>query len=123
MSDVLRAFIVDDQTDMRLLLRMVLSRHDDIEVTGEAANGLDAVAAIDAGYFDYLVLDQQMPGMSGLDVAREVRRQRATCPRIILWSAYLDPELEAQARALGVDRCVAKTETMTMPSVMLELAA
>src|SRR5205823_4596379 len=69
----IETLIVDDHEDIRLLLRMVLGAESDITVTGEAADGLEALDA----YVDLqpavIVLDEMMPGMRGLDVVRTLR--------------------------------------------------
>ncbi len=52
--------------------------------------------------FDVIVLDQRMPpGMSGIDVARELK-DRGTGSVVLLHSAYLDENVEAQAADLGI---------------------
>jgi two-component system response regulator AlgR len=72
---MLRIFIVDDETPARERLKELLA---DIaaqlptEVVGEAASGLDAVAQLPASRAEVLLLDIEMPGMHGLEVARHL---------------------------------------------------
>ncbi len=118
--------IVDDEIDMRLLVRVVLtSAKNGIEVVAEAVDGDHAVEVfgnLDVPVVpDVVILDNRMPGRLGIEVAAEMR---AASPEqhIILFSAYLTPELEAEAKALGIDACVSKTDVETLPDLVVELA-
>lgn len=64
----LRVIIVDDEEPARALLREYLAAHDDIEVVGECANGFEAVKAVVEHRPDLLLLDVQMPKLSGFEV-------------------------------------------------------
>ena len=118
----IEALIVDDQEDMRLLLRVFLGAQDDIVITGEASNGIDAVDA----YLDLrpavIVLDEMMPRMRGLDVVRTLR-DRGDEPRVVLCSAHLDTRMKEEASELGVDRCVSKNDMDGVVAAIRELAA
>lgn len=123
----LTALIVDDDIDMRLLIRLVLeaSRHG-IDVVGDAVDGADAIASIvvldPPPVPTVVVLDNRMPGLSGLEVAAQVR-QRGEYPRIILFSAFLTPELRAQAKEIGIDACLGKTDVDQLPDLIMKLTA
>ena len=67
-SGPLRVAIVDDEAPARALLREYLSPCPDVEVVAECANGFEAVAAVERVSPALLVLDVQMPGLSGFDV-------------------------------------------------------
>ena len=118
----IEALIVDDQEDMRLLLRVFLGAQADITITGEAADGVEAVDA----YIDLrptvIVLDEMMPRMRGLDVVRTLR-DRGDEPRVVLFSAYLDTNTRTAASALGVDWCVSKSDVGSVVGAVRELAA
>lgn len=64
----MRLMIVDDEPLARMLLREYLAAHADIDIVAECANGADAIAAIDALQPDLVLLDIQMPRLSGFDV-------------------------------------------------------
>lgn len=68
----LRALIVDDEPLARESLRLLLSKHDDVSVAGEASHGREALAMIRRQKPDLLFLDVQMPGVSGLEVLRKL---------------------------------------------------
>ncbi len=95
----LRVLIVDDEQPARERLRQLLDDADGYEVSGEAANGHDAVAhATDA---DIVLLDIRMPGMDGLEAARHINELEAP-PAIVFTTAYDEYAIEAfDARAVG----------------------
>lgn len=65
----MRAIVVDDEPLARDGLRLMLAAHPDVEVVGEAGNGRDALAVFAATAPDLLLIDIQMPEMSGLELA------------------------------------------------------
>ena len=119
--------IVDDEIDMRLLVRVVLeSAKHGIEVVGEAVDGHDAVTVFGTlnppAIPDVVVLDNRMPGPSGIEVARQMLEAEPE-QHIILFSAFFTPELEAEARELGIAACVSKSDFETLPDLVVELAS
>ena len=118
----IQTLIVDDQDDIRLLLRLVLGAESDIEVAGEAANGKEAVDAYIDLRPNVVVLDEMMPGMNGLEVVRTLR-DRGDEPRVVLCSAHLDTHVRHEASELGVDRCVSKNDVNGVITAVRELAA
>ena len=100
--------IVDDEEDMRVLVRAIISSGD-ISVVGEAADGVQALARSDELDPDVIVLDQMMPGMTGLETARLILERRPG-QAILLFSAFLNDELRAEADAIGVSGCLTKDQ-------------
>ena len=82
-----RVLIVDDDALVRSGLRMLLSGSEDIHIVGEAANGAEAVAKVDAFGPDVVLMDIRMPGMDGL-AATEVLRRRERAPEIIVLTTF-----------------------------------
>jgi CheY-like chemotaxis protein len=115
--------IVDDESDMRLLARTVLARAG-IEVVGEAADGAEAMSTVEEldppPMPTVILLDNRMPGLSGLDVAAKVL-ERTPSQLIILFSAYLDEETIAQAKRFGVAACVSKKDVFALPDIIRAL--
>jgi DNA-binding NarL/FixJ family response regulator len=70
----LRIVVADDHAVVRAGLRALLSAVDGYELVGEAATGTEAVRAAVTLHPDVLVMDIQMPGMSGIDATREIGR-------------------------------------------------
>jgi response regulator NasT len=82
---------------------------DGFDVVGQAASGEDAVDLVEKATPDVIVMDYKMPGMDGLSAARAIRDTR-TSQAIILYTAYLDPTIEAEAKEAGVALCIGKVE-------------
>ena len=124
-ADPVTVLVADDEEDMRTLVRVTLARAN-VQVVAEANDGQEAMDAINRldppPVPTALILDNRMPGMSGLDVAATVLERTPNQP-IILFSAFLTPEIRAQAKALGIRACVSKTDIQRLPGVITDLAA
>ena len=103
-----RVMVVDDTDHVRNMLVDMLEL-DGFEVVGQAASGEEAVDAVEKAEPDVIVMDFKMPGMDGLTAARAIRTTR-TDQAIILYTAYLDPSIEAQAKEVGIAVCIGKVE-------------
>ena len=108
MTAGVRVMVVDDTDHVRNMLVDMLEL-DGFEVVGQAASGEDACAMAEDAAPDVIVMDYKMPGMDGLTAARTIRQTR-TSQAIILYTAYLDPTIEAQAKEAGVALCIGKVE-------------
>jgi DNA-binding NarL/FixJ family response regulator len=96
-----RILVVDDSPLMRSSLRRLLESQDHWKVCDEASDGLEAVAKFDKDKFDVIVLDFQMPGMNGLDAARQITSQAPGTP-ILMVTLHDSPALWEAARKVGV---------------------
>ena len=95
--------LVDDHPALRMGLRIMLEQAPDIQVVAEAGTGEEALAQIQALLPDVAVLDCQLPGMSGMEVAAEIRRLGLPV-RVLALSAYTDDQViqgMIQAGAVG----------------------
>ena len=81
----IRTLIVDDEQPARERLRQLLAGHADVEIVGEAEDGVQAIEAVAALGPALVLLDIQMPGCSGLEVASSLARPR---PAIVFCTAY-----------------------------------
>ncbi|MGV9184732.1 response regulator [Arcanobacterium canis] len=72
---MIKVLIADDQAMIRGAFAALLSFEDDIEVVGEASRGDDVVAAVEKLAPDVVLLDIEMPGLSGIDAADELLRR------------------------------------------------
>lgn len=107
-AKAVRVMVVDDTDHVRDMLVDMLEL-DGFEVVAQAASGEAACELVDDATPDVIVMDYKMPGMDGLTAARTIRATR-TSQAIILYTAYLDPAIEAEAREAGVALCIGKVE-------------
>jgi two-component system LytT family response regulator len=95
----LRIVTADDEGPARGMLRQLLQDVPDVRIVAEAADGLEAVAAIEREAPDLALLDLQMPELDGLGVVRLVRRERL--PLFAFVTAYDEYAVKAfEARAI-----------------------
>lgn len=90
---MIRILIVDDEAPAREKLHRWLSEQDDVEIVGEASDGLKAAQSIEALQPDAVYLDIQMPGLSGLEVAAQLEPERA--PLLVFVTAYDEHAVQA----------------------------
>ena len=94
-----RTLIVDDEPMARKRLKRLLGIVDDLKIIGECSDGPTTVTTIREQKPDLVFLDVQMPGMSGFDVLREVRRE--CLPVVVFVTAFDEFALRAfEAQAL-----------------------
>jgi response regulator NasT len=106
--DAIKVMIVDDTDHVRRMLRNMLEL-DGFLVVGEAANGQDAIGSVDKAAPDVVVIDYKMPELDGLETAARIRAKRPE-QVMILYTAFVDAELEARAREVGVSVVLGKVE-------------
>lgn len=112
------ALIVDDEADIRRLMRMLIEAENaGLHVSGEAADGEEALRIIDELDPEIVVLDERMPGLSGVETALALL-QRRPGQRIIVCSAHLDTELRRRAEEAGATMCLPKTQIAQIPAAM-----
>ncbi|MEM1127167.1 MAG: response regulator transcription factor [Bacteroidota bacterium] len=85
----IRVLIADDHPVWRRGIRDLLNADPNIEVVAEASNGHEALRLVDSTTVDVLVLDMEMPGQTGVEVARTLK-ERGSSVGILALSAYDD---------------------------------
>ncbi|MBP8297274.1 MAG: response regulator, partial [Burkholderiales bacterium] len=99
-------YLDDDEAQVFLIKRMLERWGYRVSAYLEQREALDALLGGDQ-HFDLMVTDFNMPGISGLDVARAIRDARPGLP-VVMVSGYITDELRAQALAAGVRELIAK---------------
>ncbi|MGD2158083.1 MAG: response regulator transcription factor [Anaerolineales bacterium] len=102
-----KVLIVDDVEQVRYDLRTLLSLSGDIEIVGEAANGLEAIKEVATLQPDVVILDLEMPTMDGYQTARHIKARDSSC-RVIVLSVHAYPEAQQNALRAGADHFIVK---------------
>lgn len=97
-KDTRHIMVADDDAAIRELLKTFLEEEG--YTVSEAATGQEALEGLKAGTSDLLLLDMRMPGMTGLDVLKQLREQQGELP-VILMTAHGSPNIAIQASSLG----------------------
>jgi len=92
---VLRVIVADDEQPARDELCYQLERVGAVEVVAQAANGVDALEAIDRLQPDLVFLDIQMPGLTGFEVARRLLEETEEPPALVFVTAFDHHAIEA----------------------------
>ncbi|MBF4633385.1 response regulator transcription factor [Agreia pratensis] len=132
----IRVLIVDDQALIRKGIAMVLGATDDLEVVGEASDGLEAVSLAATLVPDIVLMDVQMPRMDGIDATRKITAVGPASRVIVLTTfdvdAYAFGGLDAGASGfllkdsssediLAAVRAVAAGDAVLSPRITAEL--
>jgi two-component system cell cycle sensor histidine kinase/response regulator CckA len=104
-------YLDDDEAQVFLARRLLEQRGYQVSAFQSQDEALEALRANPTG-FDLLVTDYNMPGLSGLDVAREAREINPALP-VAVASGYISEELSAQAEGAGVRELIFKPNVVT----------
>lgn len=108
----IRILVVDDHPVVREGVKMVLMKHPDLKIVGEATNGEEGIKQTRALKPDVILLDLLMPRMGGLEALPGIRRARAKA-KVIIFTVHNTREHVGQARAAHVDGYLLKDSSQT----------
>jgi len=103
----IRVLIADDHAILREGIRALLQLHPDIEVVGEAGDGMEAIAQVERLDPDVVLMDIAMPGLGGIEASLELKKlgKRA---KVLILSQYEDREYVSRLLKAGVAGYVLK---------------
>ena len=103
--------IVDDQPLMRSALAMSLSGEPDIELVGEASDGIEAVELARILHPDVVIMDIRMPRLDGIDATRQLTTLEQNPPRVLVMTTFDLDEYVIEALHAGASGFVVKDIT------------
>jgi DNA-binding NarL/FixJ family response regulator len=107
-TPAIRVLLVDDASDIRALLKLVLEFDAEFDVVAQAGNGEDAIRLCEQHQPDLVVLDIAMPVMDGMDALKRLR-EVAPLTKVVMYSAYDSSWLADRARGYGAAAYIDKT--------------
>jgi NarL family two-component system response regulator LiaR len=110
MDKPIRIIVADDHSMVRSGLRLFLIAFNDMELVGEAANGLEALRVCEQVHPDIVLMDLIMPGMDGIHAARELVT-RDPRVRVIGLTSFIEPDLIREALQSGMTGLLSKDVT------------
>ena len=119
-QSVVPVLVVDDQAPFRAIARQVVELTPGFVVAGEAETGEDAVRLATELAPELVLMDINLPGISGIEATRRILAD-APSVAVVLLSTYRDTDLPADALACGARRYVHKEDFE--PGILLDVAA
>lgn len=104
---MIRILVADDHAVVREGLKQILSGMHDMVIAGEASDGYQALDQARKGDYDLVLLDIAMPGMSGLDVLKQLKSEKAELP-ILMLSIYPEEQYAIRSLKAGASGYLAK---------------
>jgi DNA-binding NarL/FixJ family response regulator len=102
-----RVLIVDDMPQVREDLRVLLQLSNEIEVVGEAGDGLEAIQQAERYHPDVVIMDMEMPVIDGLQATEQIKG-RLLAKRVVILSVHSEKEDIERAMQSGADAFVQK---------------
>lgn len=107
---MIELLVVDDHTIFRAGIRRLLSDELDIQVTGEAANSAEALAAVRSHHFDVVLMDIQLGARNGLETLAMLRAEKPRLP-VIMLTMYAEAQYSRRAVRAGANAYLSKDVT------------
>jgi DNA-binding NarL/FixJ family response regulator len=104
---MIKVLVADDHAVVRAGIKQLLAEAADIESVGEAGSGEEALVKIRASDWDVVLLDIAMPGQGGIQVLRQIKRERPNLP-VLIFSVYPEDQYAINLLQAGASGYVAK---------------
>ena len=118
----MKVLTVDDSKIVCERLQQMLMHIADVEIVGPAHNAQDAITSIAESNPDVVILDIRLPGLSGIDVLKNIRAKKLPI-RVIMLTNYPYPQYRKKCEELGADYFFDKvTEIEEISNVIEKLA-
>ncbi len=104
---MIRILIADDHAVVRQGLKQFLAETPDLMIAGEAQNAWETLAKVRDQEWDLVMLDISMPGQSGLEVLREIKREKPALP-ILIFSMFSEDEYAMASLKAGASGYLTK---------------
>jgi two-component system, NarL family, invasion response regulator UvrY len=118
----MKILIADDHSIVREGLKQYIKTLSDVDLIDEAVDGSEAWKKIKAGDFDIVILDVSMPGMSGLDVLRNIKERNMNI-RVLILSVHPQEQYAIQAYKLGAMGYLSKDSAFAELSLAIQKIA
>ena len=116
-----RVLIADDSNFMLVRLQQMLLSLEGVELVGSFSNGTDALTALHELKPDLAILDNKMPGLKGIDIIKEIRKEDSEI-KLMLLTFYAESPYRQQAMQAGADFFFSKSEDFEkIPEVIMQL--
>ena len=115
-----RIFIVDDHPVMRRVLRTLLEREADLMICGEATTAEEALAQAATAEPDLVLIDVSLPGMSGIELARELQERHPDLP-LAMFSGHNTGSHVDQALKAGARGYILKERANELPAAIRQI--
>ena len=102
MSNIIRVVLADDHVFVRDGIKSLLENEANIEVVGEATDGLEALKMVETTHPDLLILDIRMPNLTGIEVVEKLRSQN-NLVKIVMLSMHESEEYVLKSIKAGAD--------------------
>lgn len=99
---MIKLYLAEDQAMLQSALITILNLEEDLQVVGSALNGNDALADLLIADIDIAILDIELPGISGLAIADQLRQNRPDI-KIVILTTFAQPTYFEQALAAKVN--------------------
>jgi len=103
----IRVLLVDDVEQVRRDLRTVLTLSSEIEIIGEAADGLEATSLAESLNPDVVLMDLEMPVLDGYEATRQIKSRFPSC-KVITLTVHDYESARLKAKQSGVDAFLVK---------------